>query len=207
MSGLHMRQAGKQHISWVNFRRWVAVTEASSCFCGVPNKEKMDDTKLSLHHCLKSSRMTLSPLILKAELSIIPKNSESQSDYSSTLHCLQWQNSVEKLSLQPSFTQVPPCARRPSSLAFAAILSGPWRLRCTRRTGEHSGRTQGPSLPLDSEQCQELSILSLSCSTIQTLTFPFLVYAWRDQVAGLRPICASGQGYSRELVFLRLRYN
>lgn len=33
-SGLNMWQAGKQHVNWVSFRRWVAATEASSCFYG-----------------------------------------------------------------------------------------------------------------------------------------------------------------------------
>lgn len=147
MSGLKVWQAGKQHVTWVSFRRWVAVTEASSCLYGAhsfPRKEKMDDSIFSLHHSLKSSRMTLFPLILKAELSIIVKNSESQSE--SRVACFTVYNS--KILWKNSACSPPSCRCCPVKPSFPLWPLLPHcgvQAGCCALGGQvNSGRTQAP---------------------------------------------------------------
>lgn len=98
----------------------------SIVYTASPSKEKMDGPIVPVYHCLMSSKMTLFPLSLKAQLSIILKNLESQRKTREACFTVYngktlWENSA----FSSSSCSCLPVIWRVCSVSFAVTLVGP----------------------------------------------------------------------------------
>lgn len=132
----------------------------SMVYTASPSKEKIDDPIFPVHHCLMSSKMTLFPLSLKAELSIILNNLESQRETREACFNVYngkmlWKNSAFSSSSCSCLPVIP----RLCSVAFSATLVGPGQAEVHQEERWTLRQNIGPALFASVLSCVGSSVI------------------------------------------------